>query len=78
MLAKIESGKSEIDEMGMMRWDYWSFGCIATEVLLYQSPLFLDTSLQKQIKRIKQFAFADELSLLDEPMKNAIMNSLTK
>lgn len=78
LLGKIESGNSEIDEMGMMRWDYWSFGCIAAEVLLYQSPIFLDTSLQKQTRRIKHFAFSDEISHLDEPMKNAIINSLSK
>ena len=62
----------------MIRWDYWSFGCITTEISLYNSPLFLETSLSKQIRRIKQFKPEDQLTDLDELMKNVIMNSLNK
>jgi len=38
-----------------MKWDIWSFGCIATEVLLYNSPIFLSTSINSQIKMINSF-----------------------
>jgi len=62
----------------MIRWDYWSFGCITAEILLYSSPLFLETSLFKQSRRIRQFMFADSLTELDEPMKNVMTNSLNK
>lgn len=61
----------------MLKWDIWSFGCIALEILLYSSPVFLATSTQKQLSMVKHVDQLLELRDFEDSVKYILNNSLT-
>lgn len=60
----------------MLKWDIWSFGCICLELLAYSSPVFLTTSLSRQLKQVKSMELDCGAFQCPDSVKNILANSL--